>query len=287
MLLFFGTLHAQKNIYVSTNGNANALTQQLASETAKDIIRQSDVFLPSEQLQDIILLVTINKTNNAYECSYQLTQASNQFKKTVKNEVTDISNLQSTMTKDVNSLLIALLMYNPGQETATQPTTQPVPQSQPTTNYIQQNVTTTNITPSLNYHEFKVKVRKEKGAFLGMESMAFKKYQAYKGLKAAGWASFSAGLVLLVPVGVPVYLLNDGYSYSYGYYWWTPVPGIVCMSVGGGLTLAGIVMLCCMNSQLHRSYQYYIQGQKRELSMDFHPTFGNNSSVGLGLTMRF
>lgn len=114
LLLLFGALHAQKNIYVVTTGNANALVQQLVTETTKDIIRQSEVFLPSEQSQDITLTTAVNKNGSSYEFTYKLTQPANEFEKTLKSNITDIDEMRSSMTKDVNTLLIALLKQNPG-----------------------------------------------------------------------------------------------------------------------------------------------------------------------------
>ncbi len=280
-ILFVATLSAQQNIFVSTNGDANAMVQQLVNVTASDIIRQSEAFLPSEQMQDIVLAITVNKKNNGYEWVGHLTQASKQFEKSVKNGVQNIDDIQNALTKDVNTLLIALITQHSDQTNASQA------QSAPASSQKQSALSSS--TPYLSFHDFRVKVRKEKGAFLDMESMAFKKYQTYKWLKTAGWISLSVGVALAVPVGVPVFLFNDWYYVIGGqFYSYTDVvPGIVCMSVGGGVALAGVVMLCCMSDQLHRSYQYYIQGQKREMSMDFHPVVGPNSSVGFGLTMRF
>lgn len=285
LLLLFGALHAQKNIYVVTTGNANALVQQLVTETTKDIIRQSEVFLPSEQSQGITLTTTVNKNGSSYEFTYKLTQPANEFEKTLKSNITDIDEMQSSMTKDVNTLLIALLKQNPGLAATADDVPQSTTDKAPTAT--RPNTTVTGTTPNLTYREFKAKIRKEKGAFMDMESMAFKKYQVYKGLHIAGWSCFGAGLALAVPVGIPVFLLHSYFNYAERQWIWDPVPGIVCMSVGGGIAVAGIAMLCCKNTQLQRSYQYYIQGDKRELTMDFHPVFGSHSSVGLGLTMRF
>ena len=144
----------------------------------------------------------------------------------------------------------------------------------------------------MSYLEFKQKVKLEKGTFLEVGSMAYRKYKSYNALKACGWTFFATGLALAVPVGVPLYLfLWDVYSYydySGGGYIWiqNDIPGIVCMSVGGGLMLTGAILLGCMGSQLQQSYYYYVQGQKKSVSLNWHPTFGTDYA-GMGLTVRF
>lgn len=144
----------------------------------------------------------------------------------------------------------------------------------------------------MSYLEFKQKVKLEKGAFLEVGSLAYRKYKNYNTMKICGWTFLATGLALTVPVGVPLYLcLWDVYSYydytGVGHIWVQNVlPGLVCMSVGGGLMLTGAILLGCMGSQLKQSYYYYVQGQKKSVSLNWHPAFGTDYA-GMGLTVRF
>ena len=144
----------------------------------------------------------------------------------------------------------------------------------------------------MTYWEFKQKVKQEKGTFLEVGSMAYLKYKSYNTMKICGWTFLATGFALAVPVGIPLYLcLWNVYSYydytGVGHIWvQNDVPGIVCMSVGGGFMVAGAILLGCMGSQLQQSYHYYVQGQKKSVSLNWHPTFGTDYA-GMGLTVRF
>lgn len=144
----------------------------------------------------------------------------------------------------------------------------------------------------MTYWEFKQKVKLEKGAFLEIGSMAYRKYKSYNAMKWSGVALLATGFALAVPVGIPLYLcLWDVYSYydytGVGHIWvQNDIPGIICMSVGGGLMVAGAVLLGCMNSQLQQCYHYYVHGQKQSVSLNWHPTFGTDYA-GVGLTVQF
>lgn len=124
----------------------------------------------------------------------------------------------------------------------------------------------------MTYDEFKLAVRKEKGGFLEPGSNAYLKYKKYNTLKWCGIASLATGYALLIPIGLP--LLFEGLA------------GVIVMPLGGGLMVAGTIMLGCMGSQLQQSYDYYTQGQKRSLSINWHPTIGKDYA-GFGMTMRF
>ena len=142
------------------------------------------------------------------------------------------------------------------------------------------------------YEEFKMHVKMEKGTFLEKGSMAYLKYKNYNTLKWCGVAFLATGFALAAPVGIPV-LLCLNYAVPYVYYygpgaiWYNDyVPGIICMSVGGGLMVAGAIMLGCMGSQLKQSYYYYTQGQKKSVSINWHPAIGTDYA-GVGMTTRF
>lgn len=124
----------------------------------------------------------------------------------------------------------------------------------------------------MTYDEFKLAVRKEKGGFLEPGSNAYLKYKKYNTLKWCGIASLATGYAFLIPIGVPLLFVG--------------LPGVIVMPLGGGLMVAGTIMLGCMGSQLQQSYDYYTQGQKRSLSINWHPTIGKDYA-GFGMTMRF
>lgn len=144
----------------------------------------------------------------------------------------------------------------------------------------------------MTFWEFKQKVKQEKGTFLEVGSLAYQKYKSYNTMKICGWTFLATGFALTVPVGVPLYLcLGDylpytDYTGSHLIRVYNDVPGIVCMSVGGGFMVAGAILLGCMGSQLQQSYHYYVQGQKKSVSLNWHPTFGTDYA-GMGLTVRF
>lgn len=144
----------------------------------------------------------------------------------------------------------------------------------------------------MSYLEFKQKVKLEKGTFLEVGSLAYRKYQSYKAMKICGWTFLATGFALAVPVGIPVLLcvydamLYTDYTGSHLLWYNDDIPGIICMSVGGGLMLTGAILLGCMGSQLQQSYHYYVQGQKKSVSFNWHPTFGTDYA-GVGLTVRF
>ena len=144
----------------------------------------------------------------------------------------------------------------------------------------------------MTFWEFKQKIKVEKGTFLEVGSMAYQKYKSYNAMKICGWTFLATGLALAVPVGVPLYVCLGDVIYYNDYYGpgvlWVQndIPGIVCMSVGGGLMVTGAILLGCMGSQLQQSYYYYVQGQKKSVSLNWHPTFGTDYA-GVGLTVRF
>lgn len=144
----------------------------------------------------------------------------------------------------------------------------------------------------MTYWEFKQKVKQEKGTFLEVGSMAYLKYKSYNTMKICGWTFLATGFALAVPVGIPVLLCvydavpYTDYTGSHLLWYNDDVPGIICMSVGGGLMVTGAILLGCMGSQLQQSYYYYVQGQKRPVSLNWQPTIGTDYA-GVGLTVRF
>ena len=144
----------------------------------------------------------------------------------------------------------------------------------------------------MTFLEFKQKAKIEKGAFLEVGSLAYQKYKKYNTMKICGWTLLATGAALAVPVGIPVMLcvydnrIYNDFTGSHLMWYNNYVPGIICMSVGGGLMVTGAILLGCMGSQLQQSYYYYVQGQKKSVSFNWHPSIGTDYA-GVGLTVRF
>ncbi len=185
------------------------------------------------------------------------------------------------------------------------------------------------------FKAYKDRVRKEKGGFLEINSMAYKKYRSYKAnmisgavLLSVGAGLFIGGMVVQHEISFydesfaldkfPDYDFDDfsldefkeyyrdelsnrylsvadiiGYHiddtelvlYCYDFddnyvasaIW---APGLAMMTIG-------LIQLCCLNHPLKKSYQYYINGDQKTATLDFHPYIGGNHTFGAGLTLRF
>lgn len=118
------------------------------------------------------------------------------------------------------------------------------------------------------YNAYKDRVRKEKGGFLEVNSLAYKKYRSYKANMISGAVLFSVGAGLFISVAVDWYFVVI----------WAP--GLAVMTTG-------LIQLCCLNHPLKKSYQYYINGDQKTATLNFHPYIGGNHTFGAGLTLRF
>ena len=117
------------------------------------------------------------------------------------------------------------------------------------------------------YNAYKDRVRKEKGGFLEVNSLAYKEYRKYRTYLITGSVLFSVGGALMIVGGtfVPIY----------------------AAPIGAGMVIPGIVLLTLMNTHLQKSYQYYINGDRQTATLNFHPYIGGNHTFGAGLTLRF
>ncbi len=125
-----------------------------------------------------------------------------------------------------------------------------------------------------DFETYKMRVINEKGSFLDMNSMAYKKYIDYKKYKiygvscvAVGGTAFITGLVL-------------SFVADFLYFPMIAVPGLA-------IATPGVVLLSLMNKQLHQSYQYYLNGNQRTVSWQVAPYYGGNNTFGAGLSLRF
>lgn len=136
---------------------------------------------------------------------------------------------------------------------------------------------------------YKKQLIKEKGAFLDMNSMAYKEYQKYHRKVAAGSAcvvlgacAFSAGLTVL-SIGCSWLGYDDDLEDAYTFI----IAGSVPLGVGLVFLIAGSAELGSRNKHLQKSYQYYINGEKQNATVSFYPYFGGYNTMGAGLTLRF
>lgn len=120
---------------------------------------------------------------------------------------------------------------------------------------------------NMGFKAYKKQVIKEKGGFLGVNSLAYKEYRKYRTYLVTGSVLFSVGGALMVCGG-------------------TFVP-VFCGPIGAGMVIPGVVLLSLMNTHLQKSYQYYINGDRQTATLDFHPYIGGNNMFGAGLSLRF
>ena len=162
-----------------------------------------------------------------------------------------------------------------------------------------------------DFEAYKLRLKKEKGVFLDMNSLAFQEYLKYQKeivagstCLALGITAFSAGVPFMVIYIMDLYEYfgDPGYFLSrYGYTGrgtydlyaasrvgdaWL-IGGTVSAGIGLALIIAGAVELGTVNKTLHKSYQYYINGDMKTATVNFHPYFDIHNTMGVGLTLRF
>lgn len=136
---------------------------------------------------------------------------------------------------------------------------------------------------------YKKQLIKEKGAFLDMNSMAYHEYQKYHKKVVAGSTCVVLG-VCAFTAGLTVFSIGcswlNGYNYDSDAYTFI-IGGAVPLGVGLVFIIAGSAELGSRNKHLQKSYQYYINGEKQNATISFHPYFGGYNTMGAGLTLRF
>lgn len=126
------------------------------------------------------------------------------------------------------------------------------------------------------YNAYKDRVRKERGGFLDVNSMAYKEYRKYKANMISGAVLLSVGAGTFIGGMVVLFTYNDYELWPIGIL----VPGLAVMTTG-------LIQLCLLNHPLKKSYQYYINGDQKTATLNFHPYIGGNHTFGAGLTLRF
>ncbi len=118
------------------------------------------------------------------------------------------------------------------------------------------------------------RLRKEKGGFLDMNSLAYQEYSKYHKKGVAGGIC----LGMFSPVFITGVMMS-----IFDFY----ISGAVLTGAGVALLISGIVELGTRNKHLQKSYQYYIGKEKKTATLSVHPYFGFNNTIGTGLTLRF
>lgn len=174
---------------------------------------------------------------------------------------------------------------------------------------------TNNSLSSINdFKSYKTAIKRDKGAFLSSNGLAYKEYAKYRKYRTIGYPLLSTGIPTLL-VG-SICLLE----YSKGNRWKTSHPhaagnaesdnayvlafyeevgfsynsvrtfyllGASFIPVGFGLAMGGAILLVLGDKHLQKSYHYYINGETQTATLNFHPYVGGNHTFGAGLTLQF
>lgn len=191
------------------------------------------------------------------------------------------------------------------------------------------------------FKAYKDRVKKEKGGFLEVNSLAYKEYRKYRAnmisgsiLLSVGAGLFISGMVVQDVQGhyersflresfpdydfshfdlstfsdycddrryesvvcrvavraineTSYYMLYDDRLKLYCYDYWHTHECSAMWAPGLAVMTTGLIQLCCLNHPLKKSYQYYINGDQKTATLNFHPYIGGNHTFGAGLTLRF
>lgn len=174
-------------------------------------------------------------------------------------EVTDYTSIPE-LTKALESALNRMIAKDVQQTTKTQSNNTPTSTYSNTVGKMRSD-----------YNTYIMHLKSEKGGFLEVNSMAYKEYRRYIG-------ELISGLVLS---GVGVGLAIPGWCFfDFAFGLTMAIPSTV-------VAISGIALLCTMNTHLKKSYQYYLNGDRRGSTLQFYPYYGSNNTFGAGLTLRF
>lgn len=170
-----------------------------------------------------------------------------------------------------------------------------------------------------SFDQYKTRLKSENGAFLDMNSLAYKEFISYRNNKLYGLIGLGSGLICsTIGTIVMVHYMNElnhdekfasSYDHEMAYasgsdreyyeskYWeyyyymeddqhYINV-GAITFGIGLVGVAVGVLEIKTGKKHLQRSFQYYINGDNRTASLDFHPYFGSNNVMGMGLTLCF
>lgn len=176
-------------------------------------------------------------------------------------EVTDYTSIPE-LTKALESALNRMIAKDVQQTTKTQSNNTPTSTYSNTVGKMRSD-----------YNTYIMHLKSEKGGFLEMNSMAYKEYRRYIGELISGLVLSGVG----VGLAIPGWLF---YAVDWSGWLGMAIPGTVA-------AISGIALLCTMNTHLKKSYQYYLNGDRRPATLQFYPYYGSNNTFGAGLTLRF
>lgn len=133
-----------------------------------------------------------------------------------------------------------------------------------------------------DFNAYKKQVIKEKGGFLDVNSLAYKEYRKHTIYKS-----------VFIPIGVT--LIAGSLTYL-GFLcgietMWDEIYGLFCYPVSASLFYPGVAAIIAgsiiANKHLKKSYNYYLNGDRRTVSWQITPYLGGNNTFGAGLSLRF
>lgn len=133
-----------------------------------------------------------------------------------------------------------------------------------------------------DYDAYKKKMIKGESRYMDLNSMAYKEYLKFRKKAIAGGIFCGIG-ALFFPIGVSV--VNSYRNLDHNYY--PIIYGSAFTAIGAASIVVSSCLLATMNKHLQKSYQYYFQGEKQTATLNFHPYFGSQNTMGAGLTLRF
>ena len=128
-----------------------------------------------------------------------------------------------------------------------------------------------------DYDAYK-KMIKGESCYLDLNSMAYKEYLKFRKKAIAGGIFCGIGTCFFT-IGVSAVCMT-----------YSPTPqanGYAFIAIGAASIVVGSCLLATMNKHLQKSFQYYFQGEKQTATLNFHPYFGSQNTLGAGLTLRF
>ena len=132
-----------------------------------------------------------------------------------------------------------------------------------------------------DYDAYK-KMIKGESRYMDLNSMAYKEYLKFRKKAIAGGIFCGIG-AFFFPIGVSVVSIYHNRDYNY----YEMIYGPAFTAIGAASIVVSSCLLATMNKHLQKSYQYYFQGEKQTATLNFHPYFGSQNTLGAGLTLRF
>ena len=132
-----------------------------------------------------------------------------------------------------------------------------------------------------DYDAYK-KMIKGESRYMDLNSLAYKEYLKFRKKAIAGGIFCGIG-AFFFPIGVSAVSIYHNRDHNY----YQMIYGPAFTAIGAASIVVSSCLLATMNKHLQKSYQYYFQGEKQTATLNFHPYFGSQNTLGAGLTLRF